>query len=66
MVSEYCNIVMALTKDHIQVMGPSLFSTLYWGIFNLLNNLEDGYIMYNTIYGPIRFLIDVPSFSSIF
>lgn len=57
MVNEYCNFVLAITFNHDLALGPLLFSTLYRGIFHLLNNLEDGHTKYNTISSPIWILI---------
>ena len=48
-VSEYCNFVLAITFNHDLALGPLLFSTLYMGIFHLLNNLEYKHIEHNSI-----------------
>ena len=52
-VSEYCNSIMTLTMDYTLAMGPLLLSTLYQGIFHILDNLKDGHIEYNNVSGPI-------------
>lgn len=49
-VSEYCNFVSAITSDHDLALGPLHLSTLYMGIFHLLNNLEDCWIEYNIVF----------------
>lgn len=56
-VNEYCNFVSAITSDHDLALGPLLLSTLFRGIFQLLNNLEDDRTKYNIVSDPIWFLI---------